>query len=498
MTKTNYLLLFLAIIFGLLVRLYQINGPIADWHSFRQADTASVTRHFIQQGIALFRPTYHDYSNVQSGFDNPQGYRFVEFPIYNAISALSYRIFQPFNFTPEVSSRLVSILFNLGSAIILFLICFQLTHLFAPSFWSFAVFLFLPFNIYYSRTILPEPPAVFFMLLSLWLFNQHRAFSFFALAISILIKPYTILIIAPTFLFLFATQFLKTKSIKSLLISGLYLLLSVLPLLWWRYWMKQYPEGIPVNQWLLAKNLSYSGLDWFRGFQVSKVFSLIIFHPYWYRWLFYERIANLILGSFGLIPLFLGLLYRKNRTQLYCLSLIIGIILYFVIVAGGNIQHDYYQVLIIPSLSIILGFGFYYLSKFSFTNRLATISSLVIIIGFSLLFSGTQVLNYYKINNPNIITAGHQVNTLLPQNALVIAPYNGDTAFLYQTNRNGWPTEIYDIPKLKSQHPHNPLYLVSVNYDQYTNSFLSQYPTIIKNDQFVIIDLNQPLKNEKL
>ena len=48
----------LALIFlgGFVVRLYKINNPIADWHSWRQADTSAVTRNYVKYGINLFFP----------------------------------------------------------------------------------------------------------------------------------------------------------------------------------------------------------------------------------------------------------------------------------------------------------------------------------------------------------------------------------------------------------------------------------------------------------
>ena len=59
-----------------------------------------------------------------------------------------------------------------------------------------------------------------------------------------------------------------------------------------------------------------------------------------------------------------------------------------------------------------------------------------------------QVKEFYKINRPEIIVAGEAVNRLTPSNSLVIAPYNGDTAFLYQTNRIGWPVVDRPIEQL--------------------------------------------------
>src|SRR3989344_276658 len=78
-------LILLIIVAGFAVRLYRIDNPVADWHSWRQADTAAVTRNFYRFGFTPLTPRYDDLSNIQTGKDNPHGYRFVEFPIYNSV-----------------------------------------------------------------------------------------------------------------------------------------------------------------------------------------------------------------------------------------------------------------------------------------------------------------------------------------------------------------------------------------------------------------------------
>ena len=51
---------FLVLIFllGFVVRLYKFNGPVADWHSWRQADTSSVSRNFVNKGFDILHPTF--------------------------------------------------------------------------------------------------------------------------------------------------------------------------------------------------------------------------------------------------------------------------------------------------------------------------------------------------------------------------------------------------------------------------------------------------------
>jgi len=158
MNKTKIFIIILALFIGLLLRLYKIYSPIADWHSFRQADTVSVTKIYSQNGFDFLHPKYFDVSSTQSGINNPQGFRLVEAPIYNTVSLVFHNIFHQ---NVKVSSRLVSILFSLGSGFIIFLFVLKTTNLFLPSLFSLLLFMVLPFNIYYSRTTLPEPTAVF-------------------------------------------------------------------------------------------------------------------------------------------------------------------------------------------------------------------------------------------------------------------------------------------------------------------------------------------------
>src|SRR3990172_5502139 len=103
----GYVVLSIAFILGLLLRFYRIDNPVADWHSWRQADTSSVSRTYVSEGINLLYPRYHDISTTQTGIFDPKGYRFVELPLYNATHA-----FLSFSFpviSLEVWGRLVSI-----------------------------------------------------------------------------------------------------------------------------------------------------------------------------------------------------------------------------------------------------------------------------------------------------------------------------------------------------------------------------------------------------
>ncbi|MEK7064698.1 MAG: hypothetical protein AAB973_03785, partial [Patescibacteria group bacterium] len=109
------------LVLALVLRLYKIDNPVADWHSFRQADTASVTREYLKHGLNWLVPKYHDLSNIQSGKENPAGYRMVEFPIINGATAALIQILH-LQAQEVLVGRLVSVLFSLITIVSIYLL----------------------------------------------------------------------------------------------------------------------------------------------------------------------------------------------------------------------------------------------------------------------------------------------------------------------------------------------------------------------------------------
>src|SRR3989344_907325 len=99
------------------VRLYRIQAPLADWHSWRQSDTASVARNYIKFGFDILRPRYDDLSNIPSGKDNPSGWRMVEFPLYQFIGAGLARGYPQISI--EIWLRLVSVFASAATTVFL-------------------------------------------------------------------------------------------------------------------------------------------------------------------------------------------------------------------------------------------------------------------------------------------------------------------------------------------------------------------------------------------
>ena len=465
----NLVLVFILVL-GFLVRLYGITNPLADWHSFRQADTASVTRVYLEEGLNLLYPRYHDYSTTQSGMFNLKGYRFVEFPVYNVVHLLMVKIFPVFSL--EVWGRLVSVFSALVSAYFIFLIGRKFISKWGGLFSAF-FFLFIPFNIYFTRVILPEPIMVAFALLALWTFikfseNDETLYllgTVVFMALALLIKPYAFFYTPP--IFYLAWQKYGIKKIfaqKKLLAAGL---VATLPFILWRIWMQNFPEGIPFWQW----TLNGDGIR---------------FKPAFWYWLFGERITKLILGYWGLIPLAFGVMaYKKTRAFFY--FLLVGMLLYMGVIATANVRHDYYQTLLIPATSLFLGVGVIEMWNLKVFNKMAVRGILIFSLLMFFLVGSFQVKEFYKINHPEIIAAGKAVDRLTPKDAVIIAAYNGDTAFLYQTRRKGWPVVDRPINELIER---GVQYYVSVNLDHpQTKEFMEKFEVVERTSQYVIVKL---------
>ena len=462
----------LILVLAFTLRLYKITNPIADWHSFRQADTASVTREFVKQGINLWVPRYHDLSNIQSGKDNLSGYRMVEFPIINAGTALVIKVFGQSH--EILIGRLVSVFFSLLSIIALYYIGKKLSGEITALSAAF-IFAVLPYSVYYSRVILPEPAFLALICLSLAFFisfltrKSTPSFLLFfcCLTLALLLKPFALFLFP---VFISVAYYFHGKKIVNDWPIFIFLILALVPLYFWRHWILNFPTGIPASDWLYNKdNIRFKGA--------------------FFHWLFEVRLSTLILGIGGLVPTVLGLIKRGSDHFVY-LIWTLCLLAYSIIFAGGNVQHDYYQIIWLPLLCLLAGRGVQLLFMVPSTilNKHITTLTLVTLLIFSIFVSWYTVRGYYQINNPAIIFAGQAVDKLTPQDAKIIAPYNGDTAFLFQTNRIGWPLGYYIDDKIKQ----GASYYVSVSYDDEARLLETKYAVVEKNKDYILINLSQP------
>ena len=417
----KYKLLLLAVlILGFVLRLYKVNIPLADHHSWRQADTAAVARNFVKEGWDFFRPRIDNKTPLHPGVPNDERLFLVEPPIYNSIVAAIYKI----GGIKIEYARLVSIVFSLGSIVLLYLLVSlyfgKKTGLLAGFFFAI-----LPYNIFYSRVVLPEPMIIFLNLAMLyfavkWLETNSTLQYFLFVFLSMLSfsqKTFPLFLLLPL-----AYLFFQKYGRKTFLQPKIYLwvIISFLPLILWRWWIGHFPEGIPANLWLFNENN-------------------IRFKGAFFYWIFAKRIGELILGYWGLPLLVLGIIVKQKKEGWFFHLWLLAILIFTFVFAAGNVTHDYYQIPLIPILCIFLakGANFLLFEKHENFNRALSVTLFLICLVFALAFSWYQVRDFY---NPQggVDLAGAAVDDLVPKNALVLTGDSNDATLLYNTNRFGW------------------------------------------------------------
>ncbi|MCX6732675.1 MAG: glycosyltransferase family 39 protein [Candidatus Roizmanbacteria bacterium] len=479
MKKKDFIILGLILLVAFVVRLYKIDAPLADFHSWRQADTAAVGRNFERTGFNFFMPTYDDLSNLQSGVDNPKGLRFVEFPLYNA-SFAGLHMAMPF-LSLETWARLVAVLFSLlciGSLYYL-----ALAEAGRPTaIFTAITYAIMPFFVYFSRVILPETPAIslaIFSIFLLHLFTTEKtkgkkilwfSLSSISFAVSLLIKPTTAFYGLPL-LVLFIRKY--KYSIPKQLHVFLYFILAAAPLLMWRYYITNYPEGIPASNWL------------FTMVNTSEGQKEIFMRPAFFRWIFYERLNNIIMGGYLTVFFVLGII-RKQKTLLP-LSIIAAGFIYIFVFQGGNVQHEYYQVIAFPAIALAIGLGVGLIieSTKTFLHPVLTTPIIIVIFSASFLFSWYQVKGYYVIPQDLLLMA-KIIQTFTKPTDKVIADRMGDTTLLYLADRKGAPLLYREIGEMKKM---GYKYILTDKREIIQKLTLEKYEKLFENNQFALFAL---------
>lgn len=471
--KLKFALVFTLLALGAWARTYRLNFPLADWHSWRQADTAAVARNFATDRFNLLYPQSDSLLALNSfKLENPDRLFINEFPLYNATVALIYKQFG----VNHVYGRVVSIITSLLGAYFLYLLVNKLLG-YKVALLTLFYYLLLPYNVYYSRVFMPDPTFAAFSIIALyfcvrWVESKKLSQGlimalFFALAT--LLKPYAVFMAIPMFYWVIRSWGKRTFTTPS---TYLLAILSLLPLMLWRYHVYLNPEGTFASKWLL------------NGGQIR-------FTGAFFRWIIFDRMNRLVFATGGFVLFVVGLFtsHFKKKTSLFFVWTL-AIFLYITIFAKGNVNHDYYQLPLVAPGSVLVALGAFELIKLGKTKISRAINSIFVtfLVLISLAFGWFEVRGFFNINNMPIVNAGKKIDEITESDALVIAPYMADPAFLYQTNRSGWPIGG-DIDHKIIQGA--DYYVTTSKNDEY-NELLGRYGVLYESDEFAIIKLGDP------
>ncbi len=154
---------FLVFLFIFATRVPYINNyPCEQGEYWRQSDTESIARNFIDDRFNILYPQFN--------YDGKKpNYVQLEFQITTFLIAILYKVFGIHYFL----ARLVPITFFLGSSIYIYLIGKKYYGREAGWFSAIA-YSIMPLNIFFSRTIMPESAALFFFTAAFYYFIKWQ------------------------------------------------------------------------------------------------------------------------------------------------------------------------------------------------------------------------------------------------------------------------------------------------------------------------------------
>lgn len=338
------------VVAGFCMRLVGLSYPPYDAHSFRQTQTLSTIENFYEQGIDLLRP-----KTIYTGYP---GTFVLEFPLFQAASAVLYT---------TVGShieivRLLNIMLGAASAWLVFRIGsrfldYQTGVVAALLYWL------APLNIVYQRSMLIDPTAVFFALVSFdqlsILLNKSTparqrdsrkpsavclALLFVSSVITALIKA---LYLWPAVLLL-AQQLLERRcrlDLRMWQAISIFALAGGCFVLWHIHATRINNETVFTRGTNAMSLLGFSNLLTFEFYR-----EFILSRPK--RWL---GAIGAMLYAAGLVAAWL----QRGNANHWRSALLLFLIppSYIVCFADINRPHDYYQLIITPFLALISAFG---------------------------------------------------------------------------------------------------------------------------------------------
>lgn len=335
------------IILGILIRIPLVLLPYNYLNDpWRPADTASIARHFAENGFRLFYP------QIYWGGAGP-GYVEAEFQFYPFIVALLYKLFGEQFWL----GKLVSLLFSIGAAVAFYALA---RRLFKPwvALWALVFFVISPMYLQYSVEYMPEATMFFFYVSALYLFHRwlddQRLLTLLlagvSTALAILIKP-TSIHIGLVFLLLLLERYRLRAFTK------------------WPIWLFALISLLPGGLWYLhARNLY---LEYGNTFGVisggdSKFGNVL---SYWLSPGFYRSLAsieiNFVLTTIGAVLFLWGFaLYLRKRENSLLLFGTITVPIYYMIIpryTGSDGMGLQYHIFFVPYAALAIGIGWAWL-----------------------------------------------------------------------------------------------------------------------------------------
>ncbi len=428
-------------------RLYRIDTPLLDAHSWRQITNADIARHYALGSLNLFSPRVS-----WGGLNGEVG---MEFPLLQWITGIVWRVA-----TEEpITARAVSIVFSIAAVVWMYYLGRRLFGIAAGRAAAFLLAI-SPGAIYFGHAFLSDTPMLAFLIGAVLAWDRYfdqptlkRATVAGVLtALAPLVKLPAILVLAPIAGLTWSREGLNGIRDRRLIVT---IALAVLAVAAW-YW---YADLIYLRTGLTQAVFRPSGTyppeiapgvvfqsvsHWATR---ERLFAL----DFWQVMI--DRFWDLHLTPFGFVGAAVGMAmaWRHPRVAAPALWALAGLAL-IVVSAEGQYWHQFHQMPVIPPLALFFGVAAAPLFDGATLRRFLPTSVGALFVGGLLVFASLEtfirsgvILHLYRPENLQMrfLDDGNVMQGLIPPDAMVMT-VDYDNAgvnspmLLYHARRQGW------------------------------------------------------------
>ncbi|MCP4371355.1 MAG: hypothetical protein GY797_25045 [Deltaproteobacteria bacterium] len=496
-TALHWLMVSVLFLLAFGVRVYYVNQPNFDFNVNRQYRSALIARAFYFEDNTSIPEWRREIAAL-----NKQG--ILEPPIMELLVSNLYRLVGQEQLW--VARLLSAIFWIIGGAFLYALATKIISH--DAALFAVAFYLFLPFGITASLSFQPDSLMVMWLLFSLFMivryYEQPSMLRLVVAAlissIAMLVKPICLFLIFGTFI---SVAIYKQGFWKSLVNpkNFIFAIISVLPTAIF------YIYGIFIDGFLRGQA------------QGSFIPALLLDSLYWRGWLF---MIDGVIGSLALSAALLGLLmFRSGLSKTIMMGLWVGYVVFGLVFTFHIHTHDYYHLQLIPIVALSLGpIGALVLNRIGQVNQGLLWRVVVLeIFLLAMILSVYQIrLKFIDLDSKAIETA-REIGELVDHSpsALYLDPYYGKTLQYYGEISGRWWPDSFQLranslsgkPIMQAEERfevlssnQSPEYFIvthlrGLEQQQDLKQFLSQFPIVAQNRDYIIYDLKQSQGSER-
>jgi hypothetical protein len=421
----KYSILLLIVIISTLMHLEHFNKDLMSVHVWRQTQTQSTIDNFYEEDMNILNPRKNDRGDSDGIFR-------MEFPIYQWLIALLYKIFGSHIIITRIFTFIVGLFSILGLYKLLFAL-FRSEKLALIGAWTLN---FSPAFYYYTINPLPDNFALCCVLWGLALFFQwyrnkklsYLILSGIFLSIGTLTKlPFIIYYVVPFTYFIIQIKRYGLKKLNVLQVVSVFSFV-VFPFAWYLTVISGW-HGNPVVKGILANDTSIlTILDYIQH-------NLIIVLPE-------------VLINYASVPFFLlGVVFAfknkvlRNDKALLLLSLLGMALIYYAFEANAIKKvHDYYFFPFMPLIFILIPYGaFNLLRQKKAIYKYITIAILLVAPFTCYLRMDVRWNPERPGFNKDLLVYKEELRSAVPNDALVVAGNDiSHYIFFYYIDKKGW------------------------------------------------------------